>query len=42
MSALAFSAIKKDATFLETLGVACAISAVITVVDFVLGVVNAD
>ena len=42
VSALAFSTLKKDATFLETLGVACAISAVITIVDFVLGVVNAD
>ena len=42
VSALAFNLAKKDASFLETLGVACAISAVITVVDYVLGVINAD
>ncbi len=42
ISALAFSTLKKDATFLETLGVACAISATIALVDFILGVVDAD
>jgi len=42
VTALAFNLAGKDPTFLETLGVACAVSAVITVVDYILGVVNAD
>ena len=41
VTALAFNLANKDATFLETLGVACAVSAVITIVDYILGVINA-
>ncbi|MBQ2048873.1 MAG: hypothetical protein II493_00510 [Spirochaetales bacterium] len=42
VTVLAYSFTDKQPTFLETLGVACAVSAVIAVVDYVLGVVNAD
>ena len=42
VTALAFNLAGKEPTFLETLGVACAVSAVIAVVDYVLGVLDAD
>ena len=42
MTALAFSIADKETTFLQTLGIACAASAAIALIDYIIGVINAD
>jgi hypothetical protein len=40
LASLAFSLAGKDAEFLPTLGIACAVSAVISLVDYIIGVAS--
>lgn len=40
LTSLAFSLAGKDAEFLPTLGIACAVSAVISLVDYIIGVAS--
>ena len=42
LTALTFSLFKQDTSFLKTLGIACSVTAVIAIVDYVLGVINED
>ena len=42
LTSVAFSIAGQDPEFLTTLGIACAVSAVITLVDYILGVVSAN
>ncbi len=42
LTTLAFSMAGKDPDFFTTLGYACAVSAVITLVDYIIGVVSAN
>ena len=42
LTSLAFNLAGQSPNFLTTLGVACAVSAVITLVDYILGVVSAN
>lgn len=42
ITSVAFSIAGQDPEFLTTLGIACAVSAVITLVDYILGVVSAN
>lgn len=42
LTSLAFSAAGQNPDFLTTLGVACAVSATITLIDYILGVVSAN
>lgn len=40
VSALALNLLNKDTSFVKTLGIACSISAVIALVDYIIGVVH--
>lgn len=40
VSALALGVMGKEASFLKTLGIACSVTAVIALVDYVIGVIN--
>ena len=40
LTALTFSLFKQETNFLKTLGIACSVTAVIAVVDYILGVIN--
>ena len=42
LTALAFSATNTETSFLQNLGIACAVSATIALIDYIIGVVNAD
>ncbi len=42
LTSLAFSMTGKDSDFFTTLGYACAVSAVITLIDYIIGVVSAN
>ncbi len=42
LTALTFSLFKQDTNFLKTLGIACSVTAMIAIVDYVLGVINED
>jgi len=42
VTALAFSIADRDASFLEKAAIACSISAAIALIDYIIGVVNAD
>jgi hypothetical protein len=42
LTALTFSLFKQETNFLKTLGIACSVTAVIAVVDYILGVINED
>lgn len=42
LTALAFSVANKESSFLQNLAIAASVSAAIAVVDYILGVVNAD
>ncbi len=42
ITALAFSLTNTDTSFLQNLGIACAASAAIALIDYIIGVANAD
>ena len=42
LTALAFSIADKETSFLQNLAIACSVSAAIALIDYIIGVVNAD
>ncbi len=42
LTSLAFTLADKDTSFLENLAVACSVSAAIALIDYIIGVINAD
>ncbi len=42
LTALAFNIANQDSSFLQNLAIACSVSAAIALIDYIIGVVNAD
>ncbi len=42
LTALAFNIADKETSFLQNLAIACSVSAAIALIDYIIGVVNAD
>ncbi len=42
LTALTLNVVNTDVTFVKTLGIACAVSAAIALIDYIIGVFNAD